>query len=202
MDTRSNFLALLDLIKATRPEYIEALGEGSSRQEIESSIQIHPIPEALISIYSCIAGETIYNAIFSDFIPAYEIIPLQRINDHIHTQQKVRSQIINQVGETAYHECMSWKPDMIPFLQDGCGYIICVRTLPNDESVWVLPKVSEPYKINTNLDRFILTAIECYRQEAYYQELDGDIWIWDTDEVLAKEIVRSIDPEIDNYSTP
>jgi hypothetical protein len=202
MDTLSNFRELLNLIKSTRPEYIEALGEGSSRQEIEFAIKIHPIPEALIAIYSCIAGETSTNDTSSDLIPAYDIIPLYHINDNIDIFHGFSPELSNLIGGVAYHELVDWRSDMIPFLQDGGGYKICVRTLPNDESVWVFPKALKPYKINTNLDRFILTAIECYKQEAYYQELDGDVWIWDTDQTLAQEIVRNIDPEIENYSTP
>ncbi len=56
------------------------------------------------------------------------------------------------------------------------------------------------YKINNSLDRFILTAIECYKQDAYYQELDDDVLMWDTDEDLAQNIVNEIDPEMGDYS--
>lgn len=202
MDTRSNFLELLSLINATRPEYVESLREGSSRQEIESAIKIHPIPEALIAIYSCVAGETSDNDSSSDLIPAYDIIPLHDINTHIDIMQEVRAKMVNKIGDLVYSEYINWEPDMIPFLHDGSGYRIFVRTLPNDESVWVIPKELEPYKINTNLDRFILTAIECYKQGAYYQEPYEDVLLWATDETLAQEIVKNIDPEIEDYSSP
>jgi cell wall assembly regulator SMI1 len=138
----------------------------------------------------------------SDLIPAYALIPLGQINACIDIFKEIRSELIDEIGELEYSESMSWEPDMIPFLEDGSGYNICVRTLPNDESVWVIPKDLESYKINTSIDRFILTAIECYRQGAYYQELDDDVWVWDTDEVLARKIVKKIDPDIEDYFPP
>ena len=47
------------------------------------------------------------------------------------------------------------------------------------------------------MDKFLLTAIECYRQGAYYEDWD-DEGVWDTDWDLAREIVKQIDPEIEN----
>jgi SMI1 / KNR4 family (SUKH-1) len=202
MDTQASFRELLGLIGSTRPEYIEALGKGHSREEIEDSIDIHPIPKALIAIYSCVRGlaDDDYNSY--DLIPFYDLIPLDRINGTIDMYREIRSESIDKMGEEGYHKLMYWEPDMIPFLHDGCGYTVHVRTLPEDRSVWVKPKADNLRKINTNLERFILTAIECYRQGAYYQELDDDVWMWDTDIGLAHEIVRKIDPEIEDYFPP
>lgn len=198
MNTYSLFTELLELVKITRPEYICGLGQGYSRLEIESAIEIHPIPESLVTVYSCVGGD--YSEIdgFSGLIPAYDLIQLNAINRLISMFQSSRFRIINQPGEDVSN--MSWEPDMIPFLHDGAGYYVCVRTLVDDHSIWVLPKALNRHKINTSLDHFILTAIECYRQGAYY--LDEDDEIWDTDEVLYREIVRSIDPEIENYFPP
>ncbi len=202
MDTKSNFIELLNLIEITRPNYIEGLGKGYSRQEIESYIKIHPIPKAIITIYSCVGGDAsnIYSS--SNLIPAYDLIPLNRINQYINIHEEIRYELFHEISESKYSEVMTWEPDMIPLLSDGSGYKIFVRTLPNDKSVWVIPKALEPYKINTNLDLFILTAIECYKQGAYYQEPYEDVVLWATNETLAQEIVKNIDPEIENYSSP
>jgi hypothetical protein len=203
MDTQANFLELIDLIKANRPEYIEESGEAFSRQDIEFAIKTHPIPEALITIYSCINSEGNYISCSSDLIPTYNLIPLHQINYDIDTFQEIRSELVDRIGEAACHELMDWRADMIPFLQDCGGSVICVRTLPNDESVWAFPKALEPHKLNTNLDRFILTAIKCYQQGAYYKEpYYEDVCMWDIDGALAQEIVKVIDPEIENYSAP
>jgi hypothetical protein len=201
MDTRSNFLSLLNLIETERAGYMEGLGEGQSRQEIESLIEIHPIPAELIAIYSCVSGYADMEC-SPDLIPAYSLISLDCINIHIDIFREVSSSLIENIGELAYGDLLYWEPDMIPFFADGGGYRICVRTLPNDNSIWAIPKVGDSYKLNTNLDRFILTAIECYRQGAYYQELDEDVLSWDTDEALAREIVKVIDPDIEDYSPP
>ncbi|WP_373540360.1 SMI1/KNR4 family protein [Chamaesiphon sp.] len=202
MDTQSLFRELLELIGSTRPEYVEALGKGYSRKEIEDLIDIRPIPEALIAIYSCVTGLAYDNYNSYDLVPAYDLISLDRINEYIEMYREMRSDLIDEIGEEEYHEFGNWEPDMIPFLHDGCGYTVHVRTLPDDESVWVRPKVDDLHKINSSLDRFILTAIECYRQAAYYQQIDEDVPIWYTDEDLAQEIVRKIDPEIEDYSPP
>jgi hypothetical protein len=202
MDTQSLFRELLGLIGSTRPEYVAALGGGYSRQEIESSMEISPIPESLISIYLCVSCDRSKADCFDDFIPAYYLMELDRINSYINMFQEIRADLISEMGEKEGREIMRWEPDMIPFLDDGAGSTIHVRTLPGDESVWVRPKVGNLEKLNTNLDRFILTTIECYRQGAYYQELDDDVYIWDTDWELAEEIVQKIDPEIEDYSPP
>jgi SMI1 / KNR4 family (SUKH-1) len=192
MNNQDNFRELLELIKSTRPEYVEGLGKGYSRAEIESAIKIHPIPEALIDIYLCIDGGYWHDDGFT-FIPAYGVLPISAIQPWIETSQDIYA------GYDRLDD-KHWQPDMIPFLHDGAGYSICVRTLPNDNSVWVIPKFSDSYKLNTSLDKFIFTAIECYRQGAYYLDPDDDIW--DTDWELSREIASKIDPEIEKYEAP
>jgi hypothetical protein len=202
MNTQSNFLSLLALIEETRSEQVKKLSKGCSTEEIESSIKINPVPDALISIYSCTSGDIDGSNYFLDLIPGYKLMSLSSINYYININEESRAKSIEQMGELGYQNFRDWELDMIPFLSDGAGSRIYVRTLPNDESVWVIPKADVSYKINTCLDLFILTAIECYQQGAYYQELDEDVWIWDTDWDLAEAIVRTIDPEIENYSPP
>jgi SMI1 / KNR4 family (SUKH-1) len=195
MNIQSKFEELLSLIRLTRPKYVEGLGGGCSRQEIESAISIHPVPEALIDIYSCVIGDYSEVDCFSGMIPAYDLLPLYSIDSYIDGYQEIR-----MLGSDEWERSDGWEMDMIPFLYDGAGASICVRTLPNDNSVWVIPKVECSYKINTSLDKFILTAIECYKQNAYYLDLDDDMW--NTDESLCVKIVGIIDPEIENYFSP
>jgi hypothetical protein len=196
MDTQLKFRELLDLIKNSRDDAEELRQEnldiGLSREAIESAIKIKPVPDSLISIYLCFDSN---HSSFSQLIPFYNLIELHNINSVVKIFQNIR---LNHVGNSDH----IMPPDMIPFLQDGAGYYICVRTLVDDQSVWVVPKDSNPRKINTNIDHFILTAIECYRQEAYYPDDDDGIIIWDSDQALCKQIVRSIDPEIEDYFPP
>jgi hypothetical protein len=207
MDTKSNLRELLTLIKATRPDYIRALGTGHSREEIESSISIHPIPDALIAIYSYVSPKSqtlmrekpLEDSEDDSFIPGYYLIPLNQIDSDIKTTIKVRNENIH-----VYDNRRGWRSDMIPFLEDGGGGYIYVRSLPEDQSVWVVPKVEDAYKINTNLDLFILMTIECYKQGAYYldDELFEDMSAWDIDWEIAGKILSEIDPEIGEYEMP
>lgn len=203
MNTKKKFQELLDLVKSTRLEYIYDLQEEYSQEDIESAIMIKPIPEEIMFIYSCVGGEYSAKDCFSGLIPAYDLIQLESIDRVINMFQVIRSDWISSYGnndEDLNGVPLSWNPDMVPFLCDGAGYYIFFRTLVDDRSIWLCPKVGNIRKINTNLDRFILTAIECYRQGAYY--LDEDDEMWDTDEELYREIVKSIDPEIENSSPP
>jgi hypothetical protein len=220
MYTRSLFPELLELIRSVHPEYLNLLGTGHSKQEIKASIKnIDPIPESLILIYSSIDGIANdnynqymarglitednllpdYKSVPFNFIPDYDLIPLNRINEDIYLFQE-----IFQSCQVRYGQFMpwDWKPDMIPFLySEPLGYRICIRTLPEDESVWLItpPLADDGYIINTSIDQFILTAIECYRQGAYYQYNEG---MWKINSKLYKEIVRKIDPEIQYCEPP
>ena len=202
MSSQPLFRELLKLIESTRTEYVKQLGEGYSRIEIESSIQMETIPENLFDIYSCVSGDRSDIDFFSGLIPGYDLFQLKEINKQIQIFQEISAKHLTKITGSTSDEFDYWQPDMIPFLYDGSGSNICVRSLPNDESVWVIPKVTSCYRLNTNLNRFILTAIECYRQEAYYVDPDDEDEIWDTDWDLAREIVKQIDPEIENYSPP
>jgi hypothetical protein len=98
---------------------------------------------------------------------------------------------------------------MIPFFEDHAAGHIFVRSLPNDNSVWAATKYSPVYKINTSIDKFLSSAIEFYKQGAYYLDRDEyedgsyeDELQWNTDYDLAREIVKTIDPDIENYCLP
>ena len=201
MDSKSLFQELMNLIELNT-KHVPILSRRYSRTDIESAIKIHPIPDNLISIYSCIDKDAKEHNFRYSLTPGYYLIQLEQIDTFINVFKESRSSWIREIGENRYHEFLrGWEPDMIPFLEDGGGGYICIRTLPNDRSIWYLPKAMDSHKINTNLDRFILTAIECYRQGAYYKDWDND-GVWDTDWEMAREIVKQIDPEIENYSPP
>jgi hypothetical protein len=92
----------------------------------------------------------------------------------------------------------NWEPDMVPFLEDGSGNFICVRTLPEDRSVWVIYHDDESKILNTNLDLFILTRIEFYRQGVYFKNIYGEL---EQDCNLSQEILRKLDPETEGDYT-
>jgi cell wall assembly regulator SMI1 len=202
MSSQPLFRELLKLVENTRPEYVKQLGGGYSRVEIQSSIQMERIPEDLFDIYSCVSGDSSEIDFFSGLIPGYDLFQLKEINEQIQIFQEISAKYLTKISESTSDKFDYWQPDMIPFLHDGSGDNICVRTLPDDESVWIIPKVTGCRKLNSSLNRFILTAIECYRQGAYFIDPDDEDEIWDTDWDLAKEIVKNIDPEIEDYSPP
>jgi hypothetical protein len=199
MRTKILFKELLKLVESIDPESIQGLKQGYSKLTIESIIKIKPIPDSLISIYSHVDGGEI-----TQFVPNYNLISLNKINDDICILNEVRNQIIdaNKLIQSD-HQYMYWEPDMIPFLDNHCGNIILVRSLPDDRSIWKMSKYDPTIQINSSMDRFLMSIIEFYIQRAYYQELDeDDELVWTTDWDLAREIVKKIDPEIEDYSPP
>ncbi len=55
MNTKEICQRLIAVIREKRPDMIQYIENGHSREEIESKIKLHPIPEALIDLYSCIS---------------------------------------------------------------------------------------------------------------------------------------------------
>jgi hypothetical protein len=206
MDTQSLIRELRDIFISKYPECKKKLGQGYSLAQIESAItKIRPIPKALIDIYSCVGGENSDLVYCHDFpIAWYHLVPLDEIDSTIDLYEELRLREWNEhfkdLSEAEFNKVAKWKPDMISFLDDGCGYDVVIRTLPDDESIWVRPKTEESRKVNTNLDRFLLAAIEFHRQGVYLDEDDGEAIDIDWD--LATEIVSKIDTEIENYSHP
>jgi hypothetical protein len=201
MDTQALIKELRDIYISKYPQCEDKIGQGSSLTQIESAItKIRPIPKALIDIYSCVGGENSDLRYCYDFlVPGYYLVSLNEIDSDIDFYEEMRLgewvRYFNDLSEAEFNKVAKWKPDMISFLQDGSGYDVVIRTLPDDESIWVRPKAEDSYKINTNFDRFLLTAIECHRQGAYIDDDDEAI---DIDWELAKKIVSKIDPEIED----
>jgi hypothetical protein len=206
MDAQALIRELRDIFISKYPECKEKLGQGYSLAQIESAItKIRPIPQALIDIYSCVGGKNSDLEDCHDFpVGWYHLVPLEQIDSHVDLYEELRlwewNEHFKDMSEAEFNKVAKWKPDMIPFLEDGCGSDVVIRTLPYDGSIWARPKVEYSEKINTNLDRFLLAAIEFHRQGVYIDEDDGEAIDIDWD--LATEIVSKIDPEIENYSHP
>jgi hypothetical protein len=205
MDIQALIKELSDILISKYPECKEKIGQGSSLAQIELAItKIRPIPKALIDIYSCVGGENSDLEYCVDLLAlSYYLVPLEQIDSLIDFREELRLQewvnYFNELSEVEFNKVATWKPDMIPFLEDGSGCSIVLRTLPDDESIWKIPKVEDSYKINTNLNRLLLTEIECYRQGAYQDPEDEDE-VMEVDWDLAEEIARKIDPEIEDQS--
>ncbi|MDM9382619.1 hypothetical protein QUB80_18145 [Chlorogloeopsis sp. ULAP01] len=107
---KQDFRNLLEIIEKQRPGYIANLGEGLSAEEIQKCITIHPIPEGLIAIYSCISGFCFKR--YKDFnyptdlLPGYVLIEIDKVQKIINLLQEVYHK---------YPDSWHWQPDMISF---------------------------------------------------------------------------------------
>jgi hypothetical protein len=206
MDANSRIKELLEIVLSSYPKLSNSIQNNILPQEIQSNIAIYPVPIGLVTIYSYTINIHKELAEYDlPVIPGYYLIPLGKVNDYISIYKKVYEKY------SGTENFLGFQPDMIPFLNDGFGYDICVRSLEGDQSLWVMPKGDQPWKINTSLDAFIETAIECYKQKAYYQERDdynqsGDqedaSMVWEVDWELAQEIVKKTDPDLGYYRPP
>lgn len=206
MDTQALIRELRDIYISKYPDCKEKIGKGSSLTQIDSAItKIRPIPKALIDIYSCVGGKNSDLDYCYDFpVAGYSLVPLDKIDSNIEIYEGLRrwewNEYFKDLNEAEFNKVTKWKPDIISFLEDGGGDDLVIRTLPNDESIWQRPKVGDSRKVNTNLDRFLLAAIEFHRQGVYLDEDDDEAIDIDWD--LAKEIVSKIDPKIEDYDHP
>ena len=187
MNTEIKFRQLLEIIKQKNPGALEALGEGLTRNEIQNLIKIHPVPEELIAIYTCVEGLSLrgeYDAIVPAFLPGWDLMNIHGVNDEI--------DILASVNDSSD----VYKPDMIPFLCSGRGDHLCIRSLPNDHSIWfVVHDDDDSGIVHKNMDDFIITAIQCFEEEAYYFDEDEGYWASDFDTIWA--IGEELNPEID-----
>jgi hypothetical protein len=179
MNTLNLFNELLSLISATGDMDIGAFGRGFSRKDIETMIKIHPIPESLITIYSRVRGVSQRDDGF--FILGWKLLAIDEINEEI--------DMLTQYSPDDY------QLDMIPFLINGCGDNLSVRTLKDDQSVWHLMHDADGCMVHRSIDDFLLTAIECYKQGVYY--FDEEEGMWTIDYALFIEIGEKLNPEVD-----
>jgi hypothetical protein len=84
---------------------VKALGKGFSRKDIETMIKVHPIPESLTTIYSCVRGLSQRDN--DSFLSAWKLLAIDEIDHEI--------DLLTQYPRNGY------QPDMIPFLINGCG---------------------------------------------------------------------------------
>jgi hypothetical protein len=80
-----DFRTLLKIIEEQRPEYTAGIGTGLSDEEVEKCIKIHPIPEGLFAIYSCVKGGYFCSEDYSTyFLPGYYyLLDINSINAEI-----------------------------------------------------------------------------------------------------------------------
>ncbi|MEH2218466.1 MAG: SMI1/KNR4 family protein [Nostoc sp.] len=170
MNERENiqqcFINLLEILEKQRPGYTAILGKGLTDESIKKCIKIHPIPESLIAIYSCVRGRCYERSNDFDFptylLPGYDLIDIDKVDKVIELLQQVHKD----------PDCWEWQPDMIPFLYGSGGDYYCVRTLSDDQSVVWVPKDDVLYIICQSIKDFILIVTECYKQNAYFLDED------------------------------
>ncbi len=86
--------------------------------------------------------------------------------------------------------------NMIPFIEDGCGSNLCVKNLPDDQSVWYLGKAEDPRLEYISINHFLLTSIACYERGAYFFDEEEGFWAYDPD--YEKEIAKEIRQELES----
>jgi hypothetical protein len=179
MNTLSLFNELVKLISLTGDMDVKNLGQGCSLKDIKSMIKIHPVPESLIAIYSCTRG--IPDRANAFFMFGWKLLAIDEINDEI--------DMLTKYGAIGYYQ-----PDMIPFLVNGFGDNLSVRTLKHDLSVWHLMHDAEGRMVHRSIDDFLLTVIECYKRGVYFYNEEEKLWDFDYD--LCMEIGQKLNPGI------
>lgn len=196
MSTKEIFERLLEIVREKKPDQFEYLGKGLSRAEIESKIKTHPIPEALIDIYGCVSGlpdiDTPYFLIFLDWNLLY-------IDDVNKTIDRLEEGNLTMVNFFPDYKLGMYSNHMIPFAYDGSGNFMCVKNLPNDQSVWDIPKSDEPHMVYLSIDHFLLTTIACYEREAYFWDEEEEYW--DNDVGFELQIEEEIRQSLENRSS-
>jgi hypothetical protein len=183
MSTKSIFEQLLSLVRSRKPDLCSHLGNPIFREDIVSRIKSRPIPESLISIYECVSGMPDSNIPYFTIFANWNLIFIGDINEKIDLIESNNKSMVDMFPD---YELGMYSKHMIPFLYDGSGNYMCVKNLPDDESVWDIPKSAEPYQVFLNIDHFLLTTIACYERGVYFwNEEEG---FWDSDYFLEIEI--------------
>jgi hypothetical protein len=189
-DTRSIFRDLLQEIQKIRPEYISSLGEGLTIDHISDQLNIQPIPEEIIAIYSCVSGSPLYassSPSFSDldgsrlwdFIPGYGLIRLNDINQVIHSALSFKAE------EPDYE----WELGWIPFLADFSGNYYCINRLNKNQTIICVDNEIGCSICSQNMNSFLLATLECYKQNVFFVDEDG--WLDCNDYELQAKIFRN-----------
>jgi len=183
---KQDFRNLLEIIEQQRPGYIAAMGEGVSDEIIRDCIKIHPIPEELMAIYSCVRGSSSSVMYVGDSDYPIDLLPGSNLIN-IYELDKVINffKTINRNPES-----WGWQLDMIPFLEHCEVDYYCVRTLPDDQSVVFCPKGDRWITISQNIEDFILLITECYKQNAYFLD---DIFL-ESNYNLEEQIILKFNP--------
>lgn len=181
-----DFRNLLEIIQQQRPGYIAAMGEGVSDEIIRDCIKIHPIPEELMAIYSCVQGSSSSVMYVGDSDYPIDLLPGSNLINIYELDKEIN--FLKPVDRNP--EPWEWQPDMIPFLV-YCGVdYYCVRTLPDDQSVVFRPKGDQYITISQNIEDFILMITECYKQNAYFLD---DIFL-ENNYNLEEQIIFKFNP--------
>jgi hypothetical protein len=155
---------LLKIIDKQRPGFIDTYGKELQSEEVHRIIANRHIPEGLTAFYSFINTSGVYSGLVGYIIPNWELIPIQNIKDTVKRLQDLKNK---------YPSLDWWKPDMIPFLTNGCGDYYCVRSLENDQSVYIIYHDDEPFREFLCLEEFLNFTIECYEKKIYFLDNEG-----------------------------
>lgn len=177
---------ILEIIERQRPGYIAAMGEGVSDEIIRDCIKIHPIPEELMAIYSCVRGSSSSVMYVGDSDYPIDLLPSSHLIN-IYEIDKVIN-FFKTINRNPYP--WGWQLDMIPFLEYCEVDYYCVRTLPDDQSVVFVPKGDQYITISQNIENFILMITECYKQNVYFLD---DIFL-ENNSNLEEQIILKLNP--------
>jgi hypothetical protein len=192
MSTKEIIEKLISVINDKRPEVSKYIKKGISRKKIESNIKAHPIPDSLIEIYSCTSGSKTDDHLYL-ISPGWDLLNINDINEKLEWLEFSNKFMIENFPD--YHLGM-YSKHMIPFLDDDGGNIMCVKNLPDDQSVWQIPKDDEPYKDYISIDHFLLTSLQSYERGVYY--LDSEEGFWEFNSMMLLEIKEEIKQRIEN----
>ena len=187
MNTQEICERLLAVIQEKRPDELHYLGKGLSREEIESKIKTRPIPETLIDLYSCMSGTPDIDLHYCIISSGWNLLYINDVNEVIDRIAESNKLFFDLFPDYKFG---MYSKTMIPFLYDGHGNFICVKNLPNDDSLWFIPKAGDHCVAFNNINHFLLTGILCYEREAYYW--DEEEGYWDNDPDFEEEIMEEI----------
>jgi hypothetical protein len=173
-EIREKFIELLSIIEQERAYFIELQSPGFSREEVDIISGIRPLPDELYALYSCIQGLNPANkkripldGKSFEIMPSFELLHPAKIKGHIDFQNE----------ESGFFQYLSWKPDMIPFMEGNCS-VCCIRTLEEDKSICIIDKLDcmdDDITAFRDLEEMIVKTQECYIKGGYYVDSYGEL---------------------------